>query len=61
MQTAYTPRALVVDELMRLYEADSNAMYNNIVRIARKHGLVQCWERLSDDDCEEMVREALGV
>jgi len=36
-------------------------MYNNIVRIARKHGLVQCWERLSDDDCEEMVREALGV
>jgi hypothetical protein len=60
-QTQYAPRALVVDELMRVYEADANAMYENVQRIAVLHGLVQCWERVSDDDAEEMVKEALGV
>ncbi len=60
MQTQYTPRANVVDELMREYEADTDAMYANITHIARKHGLVQFWEHVSDDDAEEMVKEAMG-
>jgi hypothetical protein len=62
MQTAYTPRALVVDELMRVYEADSNAMYANVERIAHKHGLLAEWDLMMSDDLrEELVLEALGV
>jgi len=57
----YTPRANTVDELMREYEADSDAMYANVERIARKHGLLGEYElRMSDDLCEELVLEALG-
>ena len=62
MHANYTPRALVVDELMRKYEHDASAMYENIERIARKHGLLAQHDfRMSDDDAEELVREALGL
>ena len=60
MQTQYSARALVVDELMRVYEEDSDAMYANVQRIAVQHGLVQSWERISDDDANVLVLEALG-
>jgi hypothetical protein len=60
-QQQYSPRALVVDELMREYEENSNAMYANVERIARKHKLLGEHDMMMSDDLrEELVLEALG-